>query len=71
MFYAKSDSTKFEILRVKHKSGIHNSGSFLGKESFKEGLKEELESLGKRIEDWWSDIFCSSSLRGWDKHHPP
>jgi DNA modification methylase len=63
LFYAKSDSTKFEILRVKHKSGIHNSGSFLGKESFKEGLKEELESLGKRIEDWWSDIYTADRKR--------
>jgi DNA modification methylase len=63
LFYAKSDSTKFEILRVKHKSGIHNSGNFLGKESFKEGLKEELESLGKRIEDWWSDIYTADRKR--------
>lgn len=64
LFFSKTDSNCFNISRIKHKSGIHNRGAFLGKTS--EDAEErvlELESQGKRLEDWWNDIYTADRQR--------
>jgi len=65
LFYAKDyNKSIFNAQRIKHKSGIHNRGAFLGKKS--EDAAErvaQLEEEGKRLEDWWSDIFTADRKR--------
>ena len=63
IYYSKSHLHKHNVQRIKHKSGIHNTGKFLGKENEVKGLKEQLESSGKRLEDWWIDIFTADRVR--------
>ena len=65
LFYTK-DYTKaiFNTPKIEHKSGIHNRGAFLGKES--EDAEErvaQLEEEGKRIEDWWIDVYTADRKR--------
>ena len=65
LFYTKDRSRAiFNIQRIQHKSGIHNKGAFLGKvsEDAEERVKE-LEEQGKRLEDWWTDIFTADRMR--------
>ena len=63
IYYSKSHLHKHNIQRIKHKSGVHNTGKFLGKVNEVEGLKEKLELSGKRVEDWWTDIFTADRVR--------
>jgi len=56
LFYAKTRAAKFNPQHIKHKSGIHNTGTVFGK---KDGDNEKIrkrEKVGKLIEDWWADI---------------
>ncbi len=65
LFYQKNKSYSiFNIPRVEHKSGIHNKGAFLGKiaDDSEERVKQ-LEEQGKRLEDWWSDIYAADRMR--------
>jgi len=65
LFYAKDyNKSIFNIQRIEHKSGIHNRGAFLGKtvEDSAERVSQ-LEEEGKRLEDWWSDIFTADRKR--------
>ena len=65
LFYQKIKSYSiFNIPRVEHKSGIHNKGAFLGKiaDDSEERVKQ-LEEQGKRLEDWWSDIYAADRMR--------
>ncbi|MFB6212744.1 MAG: site-specific DNA-methyltransferase [Candidatus Magasanikbacteria bacterium] len=64
-FYAKDkDSQIFNVPRIEHKSGIHNKGAFMGKESDdSEATVKELEEKGKRLEDWWTDIYTADRKR--------
>jgi adenine-specific DNA-methyltransferase len=65
LFYQKNkEASIFNIPRIEHKSGIHNKGAFLGKtsEDAEERVKE-LEEQGKRLEDWWSDIYTADRMR--------
>ncbi|MEK6927730.1 MAG: site-specific DNA-methyltransferase [Nanoarchaeota archaeon] len=65
LFYAKNkEITIFNTPRIGHKSGIHNRGAFLGKTSEDSAERvEELEKEGKRLEDWWIDIFTADRMR--------
>ncbi len=65
LFYAKNAETSiFNIQRIKHKSGIHNRGAFLGKTTENAGERvAQLEEEGKRLEDWWSDIYTADRKR--------
>ena len=64
-FYSKrKNSNKFNTQRIKHKSGIHNKGAFMGKqEDDSELLVKELEEKGKKLEDWWTDIYTADRKR--------
>lgn len=65
LFYTK-DRTKtiFNIPRIGHKSGIHNRGAFMGKKADdSHELVEKLEKKGKRLEDWWIDIYTADRMR--------
>jgi DNA modification methylase len=65
LFYAKDAGTSiFNVQRIKHKSGIHNRGAFLGKTTENAGERvAQLEEEGKRLEDWWSDIYTADRKR--------
>ena len=65
LFYTKNiTETIFNIPRIEHKSGIHNRGAFLGKISEDAADKvSELEEQGKRLEDWWTDIYTADRQR--------
>ena len=65
LFYQKNKSNSiFNIPRVEHKSGIHNKGAFLGRvNDDSEERVRELEEQGKRLEDWWSDIYTADRMR--------
>tara|TARA_Y100000739_G_scaffold229469_1_gene244302 strand:+ start:243 stop:2315 length:2073 start_codon:yes stop_codon:yes gene_type:complete len=63
-FFAKSQSQIFNTPRIKHKSGVHNKGQLFG--SREEGSKdkqEKMEQEGKRLEDWWTDIYTVDRVR--------
>jgi len=64
-FYVKNvNEVTFNIQRIEHKSGIHNRGAFLGKTIEDSAEKvEELEEVGKRLEDWWIDIYTTDRKR--------
>lgn len=64
LLYSKGKDYIFNEQRVPHKSGVHNKGQVFG--SFKEPenrIKDELESKGKLLEDWWSDIWSTDRYR--------
>ena len=63
-FYSKGETNIFNTPRVEHKSGIHNRGAFLGKESEDSAERvAQLEEQGKRLEDWWSDVYTADRQR--------
>ena len=65
LFYTKNkERSIFNTQRIKHKSGIHNKGAFLGKQSDDSAERvKELEEQGKRLEDWWPDIYTADRMR--------
>ena len=65
LFYVKNPlNSIFNIQRIEHKSGIHNKGAFLGKKSEDSADRAaELEEQGKRLEDWWADVFTADRKR--------
>ncbi len=72
LFYAKKeDRNVFNTPRIQHKSGIHNKGAYLGQEfDDNEEYVKELEELGKRVEDWWTDIFTTDRMRNEKVDYP-
>ena len=63
-FFSKSNSNTFNTPRIKHKSGVHNKGQLFG--SMGKGTIEKQESMeneGKRLEDWWADIYTADRVR--------
>lgn len=63
-FYSKSKDNIFNTPRIKHKDGVHNTGKlFGGKTEEDEELKERLELQGKKLEDWWIDIWSCDRYR--------
>lgn len=63
-FYTKSDDYFFEIPRIPHKSGLHNTGQVFQRDygENKEEI-EEMVRIGKKVEDWWIDIFPVNRTR--------
>lgn len=62
-FYSKSEKHFFNVLRVPHKSGIHNTGQVFGSTKGKESDIKSLEVKGKQLEDWWIDIWSADRYR--------
>lgn len=63
LYYGKSENTKYHIQFIKHKSGIHNSGQVFGNKDSSESYKSETEAKGKKLEDWWDDIYSTDRYR--------
>lgn len=63
LFYTKTKNNYFDAPRIKHKSGVHNTGKLFGNTEENEVLKAELEEKGKRLEDWWIDIWSCDRYR--------
>ena len=64
LFYSRSADYYFDPPRVRHKSGVHNSGQLFGAVGEETGKKEAMEKQGKRVEDWWTDIWSCDRYRG-------
>lgn len=64
LFYTKGNAT-WNAPRVKHKSGVHNTGQVFGGnyENASKEKQKELEEKGKALEDWWVDIFTADRYR--------
>lgn len=63
LFYSKSGNLKFNQPYIKHKSGVHNTGQVFGKTESEENFKEDAEEKGKKLEDWWIDIYSTDRYR--------
>lgn len=63
LWYGKSENTIFNMPYIKHKSGVHNTGQVFGNTDSKDSFKEEVEFRGKKLEDWWIDIFSTDRYR--------
>jgi len=64
LFYTKSNNYIFNTPRIPHKSGLHNTGQVFKKNY--EDKKEEIELMeqkGKKVEDWWIDIYPVDRIR--------
>jgi len=72
--YSKTDNSIFKIQYLPHKSGLHNTGQVFGSEEVNEEFVKELEEKGKKIEDWWIDIWATeryrSELNGYPTQKP-
>ena len=63
-FYAKSPSSIFYPQYTTHRSGLHNIGQIFGAtDKDNEKYVRELEERGKKIEDWWIDIWATERYR--------
>ena len=63
LFYGNSENIKFNQPYVKHKSGVHNTGQVFGKTESSDDFKEKAEEQGKKLEDWWDDIYSTDRYR--------
>ena len=63
LFYGNSENIKFNQPYVKHKSGVHNTGQVFNKTQSSEDFKEKAEKQGKKLEDWWDDIYSTDRYR--------
>lgn len=64
LFYSKSPSSVFIQPRISHKSGVHNTGQVFGQvDEGADEIKERLEELGKKLEDWWIDVWACDRYR--------
>ena len=63
LYYSKTDNNKYNIQYIKHKSGDHNSGQVFGNTDTDEKFKEEAEAQGKKLEDFWIDIYSTDRYR--------
>ncbi len=63
LFYSKSEETIFHQPFIKHKSGLHNTGQVFGSLNDDEDTVKEQEKRGKKLEDWWVDIFAGERYR--------
>jgi len=62
-FYTKSKDYVFNTQRIPHKSGLHNTGQAWNSTTGDNEYVRELETLGKKVEDWWLDIYPVDRLR--------
>ncbi|MCL1632689.1 site-specific DNA-methyltransferase, partial [Sporolactobacillus sp. CPB3-1] len=63
LFYSKTKNNYFDSPRIEHKSGVHNTGKLFGSTEGNLELKKELENKGKKVEDWWVDIWSTDRYR--------
>ena len=63
LYYGKSLSSKLNMPYIQHKSGVHNTGQVFGNTDSSEGFKEDTEARGKKLEDWWIDIYSTDRYR--------
>lgn len=63
LYYAKTSQSEYHIQYIKHKSGVHNSGQVFGNTDTDESFKQEAEALGKKLEDFWLDIYSIDRYR--------
>lgn len=63
LYYGKSASTALNMPYIQHKSGVHNTGQVFGNTESSDGFKEEVEARGKKLEDWWIDIYSTDRYR--------
>ena len=63
LFYGKTSEAKINMPYIAHKSGVHNTGQVFGSIETKESFKEEVEARGKKLEDWWIDIYSTDRYR--------
>ena len=63
LYYGKSASSKLNMPYIQHKSGVHNTGQVFGNTESNESFKEETEARGKKLEDWWVDIYSTDRYR--------
>lgn len=63
LFYSKTADNYFQSPRIPHKSGVHNTGKLFGGTEENSDVKKELEGLGKKVEDWWTDIWSCDRYR--------
>lgn len=63
LFYGKTSEAKINMPYIAHKSGVHNTGQVFGSTETKELFKEEVEARGKKLEDWWIDIYSTDRYR--------
>jgi len=63
-FYTKSSSSIFNPQYTSHKSGLHNIGQIFNVTDVEnKDYVQELEKRGKKIEDWWIDIWATERYR--------
>lgn len=64
LFYSATEGNNlFNIQYLPHRSGLHNTGQVFGSDSINEEFVKNLESKGKKIEDWWIDIWATERYR--------
>lgn len=63
LFYSSYHNNYFISPRITHKSGVHNTGKLFGNTEENEELRKELENKGKKVEDWWIDIWSTDRYR--------
>ena len=63
LFYGKTNESKINMPYIAHKSGVHNTGQVFNSVERKDNFKEEVEARGKKLEDWWIDIYSTDRYR--------
>ena len=63
LYYARGADCEFHMPRIKHKSGIHNTGQLFGSANGDDDFKSAAEDRGKKLEDWWIDISSTDRYR--------
>lgn len=63
LYYSNSSNSKINLPYIAHKSGVHNTGQVFGGIESKESFKEDAETKGKKLEDWWIDIYSTDRYR--------
>lgn len=63
--YSKSKDYTFNVQRIPHASGLHNTGQMWKKKDkgSNTSLVKQLEEQGKKLEDWWTDIYTVDRVR--------
>lgn len=61
--YSKTTDKIFNPQYIKHKSGLHNTGQVFGSRGDGDENVKLREELGKKLEDWWIDIYAGDRYR--------
>lgn len=65
LFYSATEGNNlFNIQYLPHKSGLHNTGQVFASDSINKEFVKDLEAKGKKVEDWWIDIWATERYRG-------